>query len=199
MKNLEKKLYYLVNGITFYRLIAAPFLLVLIFTKQLDLFKWLLAFSFFTDAIDGYLARKYKVVSVMGSRLDSIADDMTIFVAIVGLFVWHLGFIRQAYIWILLLLLLFLIQLTLALIRYKKPTSFHTYLAKIAAVFQALFLILAFFLSSPSRPLFYVTIALTALDILEETIMVMMLPKWQADVKGIYQVFRQKQGIKRSK
>lgn len=196
---MQKKLYYIVNGITFYRLIAAPFLLVLIFTKQLDLFKWLLAFSFFTDAIDGYLARKYKVVSVMGSRLDSIADDMTIFVAIVGLFAWHLEFIRQEYIWILLLLFLFLIQLTWALIRYKKPTSFHTYLAKVAAVFQALFLVLAFFLSLPSRPLFYIAIALTALDILEETIMVTMLPKWQADVKGLYQVFRQKQDIKRSK
>lgn len=184
--------YYLVNGITFYRLIAAPFLLFLIVIGQQDLFKWLLAFSFFTDAIDGYLARKYKAVSIMGARLDSIADDMTVLVAIVGLSVWHSTFILQQYVWVLVLVILFLMQLALALIRYKRTTSFHTYLAKVAAVLQGIFLVLSFFLPSPPLPLFYVATTVTALNIVEETIMVILLPEWQTDVKGLYQVLKQK-------
>ncbi len=184
--------YYVVNGITFYRLIAAPALLLLILTEQRDLFKWLLAFSFFTDAIDGYLARRYKVVSVMGAKLDSLADDLTVLVAVVGLFVWHWPFIVQEYVWVVLLALLFLIQLVSALIRYGKPTSFHTYLAKTAAVFQAVFLVSTFFLPAPITPLFYVTLAVTALAIIEETIMVILVPEWRADVKGLYQVIRKK-------
>lgn len=189
----KKSSYYVINGITFYRLIAAPFLLFLIFNNQKDLFKWLLAFSFFTDAVDGYLARKYKVTSIMGSKLDSIADDMTVLVAIIGLLVWNTAFIRQECVWVLLLLFLFLIQLTSALVRYKRTTSFHTYLAKVAAVFQGIFLVLSFFLSSPPLLLFHIAVALTALDLIEETIMVMLLPKWQADVKGLYQAIKQKQ------
>ena len=59
---MKKQSYYIINGITLYRVIAAPFLLYLVVTRQEDIFKWLLAFSFFTDAIDGFLARKYKVV-----------------------------------------------------------------------------------------------------------------------------------------
>ncbi|WP_437393141.1 CDP-alcohol phosphatidyltransferase family protein [Olivibacter sp. SA151] len=187
---MHKGSYYMVNGITFYRLIAAPFLLFLIFSEQLNWFKWLLAFSFFTDAIDGFLARRYKVVSVMGAKMDSIADDLTILVAIVGLFVYHKDFVYEEYSWILVLLFLFLFQVGSALIRYGKFTSFHTYLAKVAAVAQALFLIPSFFLTTPSLPLFYIAIALTTLDLLEETIMVWLLPKWKADVKGIKEALR---------
>jgi phosphatidylglycerophosphate synthase len=81
---MKKNSYYIINGITLYRLIAAPFLLILAFLKETDVFKWLLAVSFFTDAIDGYLARKYKVVSVMGAKLDSWGDDLTVIAATVG-------------------------------------------------------------------------------------------------------------------
>jgi len=184
--------YYIVNGITLYRLIAAPFLLVLIFTDQAALFKWLLALSFFTDAIDGYVARKFGAVSVMGARLDSIADDLTVFVALVGLWVWYKEFLLTEYIWVLLLVVLFLIQLLLAFIRYGKPTSFHTYLAKIAAVFQAVFLVLSFFLPAPLLVLFYIMATITALDILEEIVMVLLLPKWQPDIRSLYHLLKKK-------
>ncbi|WP_233632504.1 CDP-alcohol phosphatidyltransferase family protein [Parapedobacter sp. ISTM3] len=184
--------YHIVNGITYYRLVAAPVLLLFILTGQQDVFKWLLALSFFTDAIDGYLARRYKVVSVMGAKLDSIADDLTVLMAIVGLLVWHWPFIVQEYAWVLLLLLLFLVQLSLAFIKYGRATSFHTYLAKVAAVFQGIFLVLAFFQPSPSQGLFYVAVAVTALDIIEETIMVLLLPTWQADVKGLHEAWKRR-------
>ncbi|MBK8952477.1 MAG: CDP-alcohol phosphatidyltransferase family protein [Chitinophagaceae bacterium] len=45
--------------------------------------------QFFTDSIDGFLARKYKVTSKFGTRLDSIGDDLTVFAATLGLFVVH--------------------------------------------------------------------------------------------------------------
>jgi CDP-diacylglycerol--glycerol-3-phosphate 3-phosphatidyltransferase len=63
---MHRRSYYMVNAITLYRLIAAPFLLLLIINHNLEVFRWLLGLSFFTDAIDGYLARKYKVTSAFG-------------------------------------------------------------------------------------------------------------------------------------
>ena len=183
---MKKSSYYIINGITLYRLIAAPFLLFLILTKQADIFKWLLAVSFFTDAIDGFLARKYKVASIMGAKLDSIGDDLTVIAGVVGLFVLKTEFIKKEFIWLIIIFILFLIQVILALARYGSFTSYHTYLAKVAAVFQGVFLILSFFTPEPNRVLFYAAIIITALDLLEEIILTMLLPKWTANVKGIY-------------
>ncbi|MEH6307364.1 CDP-alcohol phosphatidyltransferase family protein [Olivibacter sp. CPCC 100613] len=196
---MHKRSYYMVNGITFYRLIAAPFLLFLAFSEQLVWFKCLLAFSFLTDAVDGFLARKYRVVSIMGAKMDSVADDLTVLVALVGLFLYHREFVFREYHWMLILLILFLLQVSAALIRYRKLTSFHTYLAKVAAVAQALFLISSFFLKSPSLLLFYLSIVLTAADLVEETIMVWLLPNWQADVKGIQEALRFRRGENQSR
>lgn len=189
---MQKKSYYIINGITLYRLIAAPFLLFLILTRQSDLFKWLLALSFFTDAIDGYLARKYKVVSVMGAKLDSLGDDLTVIVGVIGLFVLKPDFIKTELMWLVAIFILFVIQVVSAFTRYGAVTSFHTYLAKLAAIIQGFFLILAFFMPEPLRVLFYIAVAITALDLVEEIILTFLLPKWQANVKGIYWVLKQK-------
>jgi cardiolipin synthase len=187
---MYKRSYYIVNGITWYRIIAAPILLVLIFTKQFDIFKWLLALSFFTDLIDGYLARKYKVVSIIGARLDSIGDDLTVFVAIIGLFVFESEFVRKEFLILIILLLLFVIQTTFALVRYKKISSFHTYLAKLAAILQGLFFILIFLLPEPLYFLFYLAAVVTGIELLEEIILVALLPQWEANVKGLFWVLK---------
>lgn len=192
---MRKRSYYIINGITFYRLLAAPFLAILLFNRQFELFKWFLALSFFTDAIDGYLARRYKVVSAFGSRLDSISDDLTTLVAIIGIIVMKPWFIKQEMIWLILLFVLFLVQITLAFSRYRKLTSFHTYGAKIATVLQGIFLLLFFFLPDPVYWLFYLAVIATGLDLVEEIILILFLPKWETDVKGLYWVLRRKQPV----
>jgi len=187
---MHKRSYYIVNSITLYRLLAAPMLVLLIINYRLDWFKWLLALSFFTDAIDGYLARKYKVASIMGAKLDSIADDLTVVAGIAGMVVLKPEFFKHALPFMILLLALFIIQTTLALTRYGKVTSFHTYAAKISAILQGSFLILLFFLDDPLYWLFYATVIVTGIDLLEEIILVLMLPQWQANVKGIWAIKR---------
>ena len=188
----HKQVWYVINGITLYRVIAAPFLLVLLFTKQYEIFKWLLGVSFFTDMIDGYLARKFKVTSILGTKLDSIGDDLTVLVGLIALFVLKLEFIKQHIIILIILLALFLVQTTYAFIRYRKMTNFHTYLAKTAALLQGVFLILVFFTEEPSLILFYAATIVTMLELTEEIIIVNSLPQWKANVKGIYWVLKNK-------
>lgn len=185
--------YYIVNAITVYRVLSAPVLFFLIITRQADLFRWLLALSFFTDAIDGYLARRYQVTSVAGARLDSLGDDLTVLAGIIGLFVLKRDFISQEYLWVGVLLILFAVQMIAAFWRYGKMTSFHTWLAKLAAVLQGIFLITAFFLPAPSRLLFYLAVAVTSLDLLEEIVLVFLLPTWKANIKGLYWALRKLQ------
>jgi len=189
---MNKRSYYLVNGITLYRLLAAPILVCLIFAGKIDLFKWLLAVSFSTDAIDGFLARKFKVASAYGSKLDSIADDLTILAAVIGLFVLKRDFINDNLVIVSILLGLFVLQNILSLIKYRKLSSFHTYLAKVAAVVQGSFLILMFLLPEPVYPLFYAAVIISALDLVEETILVIIIPKWRTNVKGLYWVIKER-------
>ena len=188
----HKQAWYVINGITLYRIIAAPFLLVLIFTGQYDIFKWLLGLSFFTDLIDGFLARKYKVASVLGTRLDSIGDDLTVLVGVIALFVLKGAFIKEHIIVFIILLVLFLAQIVFAFTRYGKMTNFHTYLAKTAALLQGIFLIITFFTDQPNLILFYAAAIVTMLELIEEIILVGLLKHWKANVKGIYWVLKEK-------
>ena len=189
----HKQAWYIINGITLYRTIAAPFLLVLLFTKQYEVFKWLLGVSFFTDLVDGYLARRFKVTSILGTKLDSIGDDLTVLVGLIALFVLKLEFIKQHVIIFIILLVLFIVQTTYAFIRYREMTNFHTYLAKTAALLQGVFLILVFFTEEPILILFYAATFVTMLELTEEIILVNLLPQWKANVKGIYWVLKNKE------
>lgn len=188
----HKRSYYIINGITLYRVIAAPVLLVLLFKEEYQLFKWLLLLSFFTDFIDGYLARKFKVTSVIGTRLDSIGDDLTVLVAMIGLFKINPSFIKEQQVYLIVLFILFLAQACFAFIRYRKMTSFHTYLAKLAAFAQGIFLLLVFFLDRPMMFLFYAAVLVTFLELVEEIIIVALLPRWQTNVRGLYWVLKRR-------
>lgn len=189
---MHKRSFYIINAITAYRLAASLLLLFFVCSDRQQLFGWLLAISFFTDLIDGFLARKYKVTSILGARLDSVADDLTFLMAAIGIFVWKRDFLQAHYLALGLLLGLYLFQTSLALLRYRKISSFHTYGAKCAAILQGSFLILLFFLQEPVRTLFYMAAAATALDLIEEIVIVLLLPQWQSDVKGIYWILKNK-------
>jgi cardiolipin synthase len=185
---MRKRLFYIVNGITLYRLLAVPKLLHVIAKKRIDTFKWLLGISFLTDAIDGFLARRYKVTSEFGSRLDSIADDATIAAAIIGVVVFFPHFVKDQRTMVSIMLTLYLGQMVMSMAKYGKISSFHTLSAKVAAVLQGSFLVASFFRHRPVKGLFYASAIATIIDLLEETAMVAMLPKWKADVKGVWAV-----------
>ncbi len=189
----ESLAFYMINGITLYRIITAPLLVVLLFKGEHELFKWLLGVSFFTDLIDGVLARTFKVTSILGTRLDSIGDDLTVLVAILGL-----GFLKPRFFieeWIILVPLgmLFLLQTGFALYRYGRITSFHTYLAKLAALAQGIFLLSFFFFETINYPLFYGAAFITMAELAEEIIIVWLLPQWKSNVRGLWWVLQKKQ------
>jgi len=122
----------------------------------------------------------------MGTRLDSVGDDLTVLVGVIGLLFLKWEFIKDQKLWFIILLSLFLVQVIYAFTRYRKMTSFHTWFAKTAALFQGVFLILVFFTKEPNMILFYAAIFITMLELIEEIILVGMLPEWETNVKGIW-------------
>ena len=188
----HKTTYYIVNAITLYRIVTVPVLLWLLFTHHFELFKWGIALSFFTDLIDGFLARKFGVTSIMGTKLDSIGDDLTVAVALIGLITIFPGFVRQHMTILIVLGVIFLVQLGYAFYRYGRMSNFHTWLAKTAALLQGCFLILSFFTGHPSVIFFYIATGITLLELMEEIVLVSRLPRWEANVHSIFHVWKHK-------
>jgi len=188
---LTFKNYNIADWFSFYRIAASPFLLLLLWFNERELFTWFLLISYCTDMIDGFLARKYNITSPRGSQLDSIGDQLTFIVGLFGLFIFEFSFIKTHYILILIAFFPYIIQMFLAFKKYKKTTSFHTYLAKISAFIQAVFILSSLFFN-PNISLFYFMIILGLVETMEEIILIFMYDKWVSDVKGIYWAIKDK-------
>ena len=180
---LTFKNFNIADWFSFYRIFAAPFLVIIIWLGYRDLFTWLLLVSYSTDMIDGILARKLKITSPRGSQLDSMGDQLTLIVGFLGLLRFEFDFIRDNYQWILIPFVLYCLQMFIAFKKYGKATAFHTYLAKLSAVIQALFILWLLFFG-PVYWLFYLMIVIGIIETLEEILLIFLYPNWVAGVKG---------------
>jgi phosphatidylglycerophosphate synthase len=194
---LTFKNYNVADWFSFYRIAAAPFLLLLIWLDLRVLFSWFLLVSYSTDAIDGFLARQLKISSARGSQLDSFGDQITIMVGITGLYFFERTFIETHITLIIIAFVPYILQMLFAYFKYGKATAFHTYLAKISAVIQSGFILYALFIS-PNLALFYVMIVVGILETIEEIILIFMYDTWVSDIKGIYMALRDKKRLKKS-
>ena len=179
---------------SFYRIAAVPFLLILIWWNEREIFTWLLLVSYSTDAIDGFLARKLKITSARGSQLDSYGDQMTLMVGLIGLLIFETNFMKENYLLILIAFVPYILQMILAFRKYGKATAFHTYLAKLSAVIQGVFILWLLFFG-PVYWLFYVMIILGVLETIEEITLIYLYDKWVAGVKGIYWALKDKRRL----
>jgi len=81
---------YLPNAITIMRLFLIPVFIWIFFSDIPHNYVWALAVYLLagvTDMLDGYLARKYDVVSVVGIVLDPLADKLMLLTALACLMV----------------------------------------------------------------------------------------------------------------
>ena len=181
---------------SFYRIFAAPILLLLIYLDQRLIFTWLLLISYSTDAIDGFLARTLKITSPRGSQLDSIGDQITLIIGLLGLFYFETNFIKANLVLILIAFIPYIIQMILAYLKYGKATAFHTYLAKLSAILQSLFILWSLFFT-PNYTLFYIMIVIGLIETFEEITLIFMYDNWASDVKSIIWALRDKRRLKK--
>lgn len=117
----------IVTFLTTYRIIISPVLLVLLFQDH-AWFKWILLSAFITDALDGFLARRLKVTTNIGAKLDSLADDFLFVTATVAIVHLHTGIIFHNIFMLLGILLLFLVKMCILLAKHNKLISgMHIY------------------------------------------------------------------------
>lgn len=183
------------DWISISRVLLSIVLIFLLFLGYRFYFQWILLIALFTDALDGFLARRLKIASIHGAKLDSFADAFLFSVCVIAIVVFETSFVSEHLNLIVVALSIYLIQLSLAYYKYGKPSSFHTYLAKTAAFIQGSFFLVLFFLGTVEW-LFYLTIAISLLETFEEITLIFIFPKWKANVKGLFWIFKKNGSLK---
>ena len=121
----------IVNYISISRIIMA---IVLLISKTFSIpFYIIYIYCGLTDIIDGFIARKYKITSQFGAKIDSIADMIFVFVSLLKI----IPFIEipiAIYIWIIIIALIKVFNIILGYIKYKKLTLLHTVANKITGL-----------------------------------------------------------------
>jgi CDP-diacylglycerol--glycerol-3-phosphate 3-phosphatidyltransferase len=184
---------HLPNIISALRILAAPVLVALALTRHETAFAALLIPALISDIIDGYLARRLAITSALGALLDSVADLLLFAVAVVGIASFHPELLAQHRLACGILLACWLSEPLVALARYGRISSFHTYASKAAAYLLG-FMVAVLFLWGLPDVLFYTAVGAGILASAEEFLLIALLPEWRANVRGIYWVLREAPG-----
>ncbi|MGM0560201.1 MAG: CDP-alcohol phosphatidyltransferase family protein [Pseudomonadota bacterium] len=94
----RKRLVWLPNLISLVRLFAVPVIVLLMLEGAYTPAFWLFVAAGVSDALDGFIARRWRLTTRLGAYLDPLADK----VLLVAIFV-TLGFLGQVAIWLVIL------------------------------------------------------------------------------------------------
>lgn len=189
----EKKLN-LPNVLSAYRILALPFIVWTIAAGEKQAYITLLSVNLVTDILDGLIARRFGLETEFGARLDSIADIGTYSMAFAGMIVLEQAFVEAHAVEFFVLIGLYASVQAIALLRFRRPTSFHLYSSKITGYVQGIF-IFAYFVFGYRPWSFYAMLAVSCLAYTEALIIVLCIPQLRSNVKGIWFVVRQNGNI----
>jgi cardiolipin synthase (CMP-forming) len=185
----KERIFNLPNLLSFYRIIAFPFIAYMVYAGNVKLFSVFLCINLITDILDGLIARTFNLQTRFGARLDSLADIGTYILAFCGVFIfkWHEISPLAPLIWT--FLGIYLLSIIVSFGRFGKFPSLHLYSCKIGGYIQGIFFFVLFF-SQYYSWLFVLAMVWGILSYLEETIVLLLLPEMRSNSKGLYWVLR---------
>jgi CDP-diacylglycerol--glycerol-3-phosphate 3-phosphatidyltransferase len=177
------------NFLSAYRLASFPWLLWLIYTENEGLFAWILCINLITDILDGWIARKFKLQTDLGARLDSLADYGTYIAAVSGIYTFKyeelgsLGWMLWVFIGLILLYNL------VSFVKFQKFPSLHMYSTRIGGYIQGIFFFILF-ADDYYMGLYLIAMIWGFLSAIEEIIVLLVLPQLISNAKGLYWVLK---------
>ena len=181
---------YLPNLLTAVRILAVPVLVVLAIVGWETAFTWVLIPALLTDIADGLIARVFALESRLGAFLDSIADTLLLFASVYGIWSLHPEVITRHPLLCGSAVGLWTLENVVALLRYERLSSFHTYASKVAANLLGFFIGVLFVFGFHPW-LLYLAVGVSILSSLEELALLSLLRDWRADVRGLWWVLHE--------
>ena len=171
------------NAISIARLCAVPVLAWLAYHNHEQAFTWLLVAALSSDAVDGYIARAFSLTSGTGATLDSVADAVLMILIGYGTWVFHPIVFQEHGMILGMVMLLWLIEHVGAVVRYGRPSSFHTQLVRVAVVVVSIFIVVLFIFGF-YKWLFFTAATLSLAAVVEQLTMLWLVPEWTPNLRG---------------
>jgi phosphatidylglycerophosphate synthase len=148
----------------------------------------LLTIALLTDALDGFLARRWNAGSELGRKLDSAADYLTMITGIAGIALLWPDIMQRELAWVVAGLMAFFAVIVYGLVRLGRAPCYHTWASKALAVACAFSLVplLAGWTALPFR----VAMALLVLGGVEEILIAMLVPWHEGEVPTLWHARR---------
>ncbi|MGH6636654.1 MAG: CDP-alcohol phosphatidyltransferase family protein [Gammaproteobacteria bacterium] len=178
----------LANSITGLRFVCAPVLLWLAWNGYALSFLALLGTVFMTDAADGFIARKFRLESELGAKLDSAAD--WVIYSVIPIAAWWLWpeLVKRELFFVALVIVSYTVPVAWGLIKFGVFTSYHTRSVKLAAGLMGLTVIL-FFAGGPAWP-FRVAAVMCVIAALEEIAITAVLRKQKRNIPSLWHALK---------
>ncbi|MBZ4676958.1 MAG: CDP-alcohol phosphatidyltransferase family protein [Anaerophaga sp.] len=183
----KESIFTIPNLLSFYRLLAFPWILYLVVSENEVLFSLFLIINLITDILDGLLARILRQKTELGARLDSAADDLTYTLAIIGIFVFKYEELEPHLQSFIVFIVFLILPIVLALIKFGRLPSFHLYSTKAGGYIEGIFFIMLF--SGHFIALYYYFMVVWGiLASIEHIAIQALIPEMRSNVKGLYWV-----------
>lgn len=170
------------------RIALMPAVLTVAIAGERGWFAVLLAIALATDALDGFLARRWQAFSDLGRKLDSVADYVTLFVGLAGIAVLWPEIVRRELPWIGAGLAAFFGVMIYGLLRLGRAPYYHTWGSKLAAVACALSLVPL--LGGWSAAPFHAVVVLQVLVGVEEMVIALLVPWHTGEMPTAWHAWR---------
>ncbi|MGE0484427.1 MAG: CDP-alcohol phosphatidyltransferase family protein [Gammaproteobacteria bacterium] len=179
----------LANALTAFRLVvAAPGMLLCALLGARELFVWILAASFASDAVDGTVARLTGHATRFGAMLDSWADAVAYTVIAIGVATLWPDLVRAQALAFSAIVASFAVPSLVGYARFRRFTSYHTWLVKLAVATTAAALLVVLS-DGPAWP-FRLAAVIATLAALEEIAITCVLAEPRSNVRGLVSVLR---------
>ena len=176
------------NLVSLIRIMIAPVLFVLATLDMKNWFLGALVISGFTDVLDGYLARRLRMITPLGARLDSWGDFVTYgTMAICAWILWP-EITQRELIYYVIVVLSLLLPVLVGLIKFGGVSGYHTWSVKIA-VFMTLVGYIALY-ADITTTIFQFASLLCLVAGIEEILITLALREARTDVRSLLAALR---------
>ena len=183
--------------LSYFRILCVPGLLALAYTGYPFHFLLLFIMALISDVADGFLARRLRIETPFGAKLDSWADLLIYTTA--PICIWWLwpDLVIQNLFYVLVVIISYMSTPVLGYVVFRKLPSLHLYSAKLGAVLlSASFLVLIFL--DVALP-FKLAACWAAISTIEEWTVIFTLDMYRSNVKSIFHLRKILKGYKAKK
>ena len=188
----RENIYTIPNLLSAYRLLSFPLVMYLAISGNEQLFAIFLIINLMTDALDGIIARAFRMQTELGARLDALADVGMYISAITGILLFKAADFAPHLLSLYIYIGAFACSVLISLLKFRRFPSLHLYSSKTGGYLQGIFFF-ALFVFGFYVWFYYFVIVWAILAFCEQICVQWALNEPMSNAKGLYWVLKHRQ------